>query len=168
MGDVEFDLRQFESLNKKLLKAAHSKNNQIAKQSRAVLNNINAKRVKNVRKAIKPFSYTGRLAKSVKRAPSYIDRKDKSVTKGRIYYGYQEFFGGGLSAVKKGRYTKSGKLIHSTERQKGIYYAHIPEYGRRKGKYKGRHFLWSTESGLAEIAEYEKALFKAVEQTLLF
>lgn len=168
MADVQINTKQLEAFRKRLIKAASAKNNPVQKQQRAVLNKINAERVKNVRRAVKPFSYTGRLAKSVKKKSAWVSKKDGRIVYGRLYYGYQSYFGGELRTVKRGRYNKKGRLIYSASAAKGEYYAHIPEYGRRNGEYKGRHFLWDSEKGVNDIAEYKKALYKAVDDVLIY
>lgn len=167
MSDVVINTKQLESLTKRLVKASQSQNNPVQKQQKIVLNKINAERVKNIRNAIKPFTYTGRLAKSVKRGSAYV-AKDKKTVKGRVYFGYQEYYGGATKKTKRGRYNSKGNLVYAVSAQKGEYYAHIPEYGRRDGSYAGRHFLWSSEQGINDIKEYKEALEKAVEEILLY
>lgn len=166
MSDVKINDKQLDLLIKRLEKAKNS-NNPIQKQQKIVLNKLNSQRVQNVRRAIKPFSRSKRLAKSVKYKAAYYNKQDNSV-KGRVYYGYQEFFDEGLRYVKRGQYDKRGRLTHYVSQAKGVYYAHIPEYGRRDGNYQGRHFLWSSDNGISDISEYQKALEKGVEKVLLY
>lgn len=167
MADVQISDKQLKTFIDRMEKAGKSEKNPIAKQQKIVLNKVNSERVKNIRRAIKPFSYTGRLAKSVRKNSSYISKKDEAV-KGRIYYRYQEYFGGEVRMVKTGKYNERGNLVHSTSLREGEYYAHVVEYGRRNGNYNGRHFLWDSESGVNPISEYQKALEKAVEDILLY